>query len=168
MLLLVLSVLSTQYFQLILQKTYFMLVHAHSGLRWIALLLIVIAVFNALSKLKSSDYTEGSRKLNLFAMVFYHVQFLLGWILYFTSSKVLFFEGWMKANDGAYRFFNLEHSLMMTIAFVLLTIGHSKSKKAATPQKKHKIIATFYTIALILILAGIPWPFRSALGGSWF
>lgn len=142
-----------------------MLVHAHSGLRWIALLLIVVAVFNALSKLKSSTYTNGDRKLNLFAMVFFHVQFLLGWILYFTSVKVQFFEGWMK--EAMYRFYGMEHSLMMTIAFVLLTIGHSKSKKAEG-QKKHKIIATFYTIALILILAGIPWPFRSALGGSWF
>lgn len=144
------------------------LIHAHSGLRWIVLLLIVVAVFNAISKLKSSDYTNGDRKLNLFAMVFFHVQFLLGWILYFLSTKVLFFEGWMKANNGMYRFFNMEHSLLMVIAFVLLTVGHSKSKKADNPQKKHKIIATFYTIALILILAGIPWPFRSALGGSWF
>lgn len=146
-----------------------MLVHAHSGLRWIVLILLVVAVFNALSKLKSSTYTNGDRKLNLFAMVFYHVQFLLGWILYFFSTKVLFIEGWMKSatNGGMYRFFNLEHALMMTIAFVLLTIGHSKSKKAVA-GKKHKTIAVFYTIALILILAAIPWPFRAALGGSWF
>lgn len=146
-----------------------MLVHAHSGLRWIALLLIVIAVFNALSKMKSSTYTEGDRKLNMFAMIVFHTQFLLGWILYFTSSKVLFIEGWMKSttNGGMYRFYNLEHALLMIIAFVLLTIGHSKSKKA-DDSKKHKIIATFYTIALVLILAGIPWPFRAALGGSWF
>lgn len=142
-----------------------MLVHAHSGLRWIALLLIVVAVFNAFSKLKSSTYTNGDRKLNLFAMVSFHVQFLLGWILYFTSGKVNFNGSWMKVD--VFRFFGMEHTLIMTIAFVLLTIGHSKSKKAEG-QKKHKIIATFYTIALILILAGIPWPFREALGAKWF
>lgn len=143
------------------------LVSAHSGLRWIALLLIVIAVFNALSKRKSPTYTNGDRKLNLFAMVTFHVQFLLGWVLYFVnpSHKVQYFEGWMK--ETMYRFYGMEHVVMMTLAFVLLTIGHSKSKKAEG-QKKHKIIATFYTIALILILAGIPWPFRTALGGSWF
>lgn len=142
-----------------------MLVHAHSGLRWIVLLLLVAAVFNALSKLKSSTYTNGDRKLNLFAMVFYHVQFLLGWIMYFISVKVQFFEGWMK--ESMYRFYGMEHALMMTIAFVLLTIGHSKSKKAEGNQK-HKKIAVFYTLALILILAAIPWPFRSALAASWF
>jgi hypothetical protein len=144
-----------------------MLVHAHSGLRWIALLLLVAAVFNAISKMKSPTYTNGDRKLNLFAMVIFHVQFLLGWILYFVnpSHKVQFFDGWMK--ESMYRFYGMEHALMMTIAFVLLTIGHSKSKKAEG-QKKHKTIAIFYTIALILILAAIPWPFRAALGGAWF
>ena len=134
-----------------------------------ALALLFFAIVNAILKLKSGKYEKGDKMLNLFAMVFYHVQFLLGWVLYFFSTKVLFIEGWMKSatNGGMYRFFNLEHALMMTIAFVLLTIGHSKSKKAA-PGKKHKTIAVFYTIALILILAAIPWPFRAALGGSWF
>lgn len=142
-----------------------MLVHAHSGLRWIVLLLLVAAVFNALSKLKSSTYTNGDRKLNLFAMVSYHVQFLLGWILYFISGKVNFNGSWMKSE--LFRFFGLEHALLMTIAFVLLTIGHSKSKKAEGKQK-HKKIAVFYTIAFILILAAIPWPFREALFAKWF
>lgn len=142
-----------------------MLVHAHSGLRWIALILILVAIFNAFSKKSSGLYSEGDRKLNLFAMISFHTQFLLGWILYFTSVKVQFFDGWMK--QSMYRFFGMEHTLMMTIAFVLITIGHSKSKKAED-TKKHGIIATFYTIALLLILAGIPWPFRSALVGSWF
>lgn len=142
-----------------------MLVHAHSGLRWIVLLLLVAAVFNALSKLKSSTYTNGDRKLNLFAMVFYHVQFLLGWILYFTSGKVNFNGSWMKSE--LFRFFGMEHTLMMTIAFILLTVGHSKSKKAEGKQK-HKKIAVFYTLALILVLAAIPWPFREALFAKWF
>lgn len=148
-----------------MSKTYFMLVHAHSGLRWIVLLLLVAAVFNALSKLKSSTYTNGDRKLNLFAMVFYHVQFLLGWIMYFVSVKVQFFQGWMK--ESMYRFYGIEHALMMTLAFILLTVGHSKSKKAEGKQK-HKKIAIFYTLALLLILAAIPWPFRTALAASWF
>jgi len=142
-----------------------MLVHAHSGLRWIALLLIVFAVFNALSKMKSTNYTEGDRKLNMFAMIAYHTQFMLGWVLYFMSVKVQFFEGWMK--ESKFRFFAMEHALMMTIAFVLFTIGHSKAKKAEGAAK-HKKIAIFYTIGLIIVLAAIPWPFRAALGGSWF
>lgn len=141
------------------------MVHAHSGLRWLALLLIVMAVVNAFMKSKNTNYSDSDRKLNLFAMVTFHVQFLLGWVMYFTSAKVSFSSGWMKTE--LFRFFGMEHALLMTLAFVLLTIGHSKSKKAEG-AKKHKTVRTFYTIALILILAGIPWPFREALGGAWF
>ncbi len=152
-----------------LDKTKFImsgLIHAHSGLRWIVLILLVAAIFNAFSKKSAGEYKEGDRKLNLFAMIAFHTQFLIGWILYFTSNKVQFFDGWMK--DSMYRFYGLEHPLMMTLAFILITVGHSKSKKAKTSREKFGVIATFYTIALILILAGIPWPFRAALGGSWF
>ena len=70
--------------------------------------------------------------------------------------------------DALYRFFTVEHSLMMTIAMVLITIGHAKSKKKENDTAKFKTIAVFYTIALVLILAAIPWPFRTALGAGWF
>lgn len=141
-----------------------MLAHFHSGLRWIVLILIVYAIFNALSRKKTGMYNNGDKKINLFAMVTFHIQYLLGIIIYFfTSGKVNFNEGWMKID--LFRFYGMEHLLLMTIAFVLITMGYSKSKKA---QNKHKVIAFFYSIALILILAGIPWPFREALGGSWF
>lgn len=142
------------------------LLHAHSGLRWIVLILLVVAIFNAFSKKSAGEYKEGDRKLNLFAMIAFHTQFLIGWVMYFMSTKVQFFEGWMK--ESMYRFFGMEHALLMVVSFVLITIGHSKSKKENTSRGKFNVIATFYTIALILILAGIPWPFRTALGGSWF
>ena len=142
------------------------LIHAHSGLRWIVLILLVVAIFNAFSKKSAGEYKEGDRKLNLFAMIAFHTQFLIGWVLYFMSNKVQFFEGWMK--ETMYRVFGMEHALLMVISFVLITIGHSKSKKENTSRGKFGVIATFYTIALILILAGIPWPFRTALAASWF
>ncbi|MCO5258992.1 MAG: hypothetical protein M9916_02495 [Crocinitomicaceae bacterium] len=139
------------------------MIHAHSGLRWLVLILLILAVFNAFSKIKATSQSNGDKKINLFAMVTYHIQFLIGIALYFTSVKVNHDQGWMKID--IFRFFGMEHVLMMVIAFILITIGHSKSKKSATPNKT---IAVFYTIALVLILAGIPWPFREALGGTWF
>lgn len=141
------------------------MLHAHSGLRWLVLILLLVAIFNAFSKKNNSNFTAGDKKIYMFSMVLFHIQFLLGFVMYFTSGKVQFFKGWMK--EDVFRFFGMEHLLIMTIAFVLLTMGYSKSKKASG-AKKHKVIATFYTIALILVLAGIPWPFREALGGQWF
>ena len=47
--------------------------------------------------------------------------------------------------------------LMMIIALILVHIGSVKTKKAGTSAKKFKVAAIWYGIALILIIAGIPW-----------
>ena len=139
------------------------LVRAHSGLRWVVLGLLVYAIFNALRK--KDFYAKSDRLVNMFAMVSLHIQLVIGLILYFTSVKVSFVEGWMK--NQLLRFYGMEHILLMIIAIVLLTIGHAKAKRASEPSKKHKTILLFYAIGLILIIASIPWPFRQ-LGAGWF
>lgn len=142
------------------------LVHAHSGLRWIALILIIYAVYNAFSKKNNGTvWTDKDKKITLFAMIFTHIQLLLGLALYFTSPLVSFSEGFMK--NPVYRFYGVEHILLMLIAIALITVGYSKSKKATDNAKKFGAVATFYLIGLVLILAGIPWPFRN-LGAGWF
>lgn len=143
------------------------LTHAHSGWRWIVLILIVAAVVKMhVGWKKKRSFTEGDKKLGMFAMIAFHIQFLMGWILYFVSSKVGFFEGMMK--DTMYRFFTVEHVLVMTLAMVAITIGYSKHKKKESDMDKFKALAVFYTIALALTLVAIPWPFRQALGSEWF
>jgi hypothetical protein len=118
----------------------------------------------ALLKWRSNaPYTDGGRKLNLFTMISMHVQLLIGLALFFMSDKVNFSQ--MK--DAMYRFFSVEHTTMMLIAILLVTIGHSKSKKATEEAKKHKTIFIFYGLALLLVLAAIPWPFRG-WGNGWF
>jgi ABC-type dipeptide/oligopeptide/nickel transport system permease subunit len=104
--------------------------------------------------------------INLFAMISLHTQLLIGLILYFMSDKVKFVEGWMK--EASYRFYGMEHFLGMIVAIVLVTIGRKMAEKQSTDIDKHKKIRTFYTIALVIIIASIPWPFRTALGGAWF
>lgn len=139
---------------------------AHSGWRWIVLVLLVAAIVKMHMGWKGKKaFTTGDKKLALLAMIAFHIQFLFGWILYFLSGKVQFIEGWMK--NEVFRFYGMEHVLMMTIAMVLITMGYSKSKKKDSDVAKFKVIAVFYTIAFVLILASIPWPFRAALGGSW-
>lgn len=142
------------------------LVHAHSGLRWLALALLVFAIVNAILKLRSGKYEKGDKMLNLFAMVLLHIQILIGTILAFVSGKISYVEGWMK--NPQLRFFGLEHILLMVLAVTLITIGRKKAEKALEPAKKHKTILIWYTIVLIIIFAAIPWPFRTLLGGSWF
>jgi membrane protein DedA with SNARE-associated domain len=133
---------------------YSFLQHLHSGFRYIVLALILAAIIGALiGWIGQKPYTNGIRKLNLFALISAHTQLLIGIILYFISPLVQFTSDTMK--NPVSRYFTVEHWVMMIIAIVLITIGHSKSKKAATAEAKHKVIAILYFIALLIILVGI-------------
>jgi hypothetical protein len=144
---------------------YEILKHTHSGLRWVALILILLAIYNSIT---AKEFGKRQKLINLFSMVSLHTQLILGLILYFISDKVKFFDGWMKEPTGIYRFYGMEHLAGMLIAIALITVGYVKSKKGTTPAEIYKPIKLFYIIGLILILASIPWPFRANLGGGWF
>jgi hypothetical protein len=53
--------------------------------------------------------------------------------------------------------YNVEHPLIMILAVVFVTMGYSKHKKKLTSKPKFKMLAIFYTLALILVLSRIPW-----------
>ncbi|WKW46200.1 hypothetical protein P3875_10485 [Myroides sp. JBRI-B21084] len=130
--------------------------HAHSYIAYVALILLIVASVNALIGMASSkEFKAGDRKLALFALIFTHTQLLIGLVLYFVSPMVQSFSVAMK--DSNLRLYALEHPLINIIAVVLITIGFSKHKKAATNQAKFKSIAIMYTIGTILILSRIPW-----------
>jgi hypothetical protein len=145
---------------------YNILQSAHSGMRWLTLILLVVAVGNGLSKwLSKSEFTGTDRKINLFALIFTHIQILVGLVLYFISPRVNF-DGEIMA-DAVTRFFVIEHPLTMIIAAVLITIGNSRSKKMEGSTNKFKSTAIFFGVGLLLILSRIPWPFQD-LGAGWF
>lgn len=143
------------------------LLHAHSGLRWIVLLLLVITVVMAFMKWMSKDdgFSAGFKKLVTFNTIFFHIQFLIGVVLLFISPKVIFDADFM--SNKIARFYGLEHALIMLIAVVLVTIGGAKMKRLSEITKKYKTVFIYNLIALLLVLAMIPWPFRG-LGAAWF
>lgn len=129
---------------------------AHSGVAYLALLLLLIAAVNGIAGLVSKrNFTATDRKISLFALIFTHIQLLVGIILYFVSPKVQSMGIAMK--DAEMRLYALEHPLINVLAIVLITIGWSKHKKMAEGNAKFKPFAIFYTIGLILILSRIPW-----------
>jgi membrane protein DedA with SNARE-associated domain len=103
--------------------------------------------------LGKNPYTEFNRKTNLFALISAHCQLLIGIVLYILSPLVQFNSGTMK--NETTRYFTVEHWFMMIIAIVLITIGHSKSKKLALPEAKHRIIFIFYGIALLVVIGAL-------------
>ena len=141
------------------------LLHLHSGFRYVVSILLILSIILSFAGwFGKSAYTEGNRKLNLFTLISAHIQLLLGLVLYFVSPFVQFNSSTMKTD--ALRYWTVEHITMMIIAIVLITIGHSKSKKAVLPVAKHKTIAIFYTIALVIIVLAILASKRSFFGIS--
>ncbi|WP_149242086.1 cytochrome B [Dyadobacter sp. 32] len=136
------------------------LLRAHSGLRYVVLALLVAAIVVAFSKWQKSE--NGDSKLYLFALIATHTQLLIGLILFFMSPKVNF----DLIKEKVFRFYSIEHGFMMIIAVILVTMGKARAKKLAGGDK-HRTILVFYSMALIIILAAIPWPFRN-LGAGLF
>lgn len=146
------------------------LVHAHSGLRWIVLILILAAIVNAARSKTSGRYEKKDKLLNLFAMISLHIQLLVGLGLFFINAKgrIDYSEGWMAVRSA--RFYGMEHVLAMVVAIAIITMARSKvEKKLVGTRDKHQRIFVGYTIGLIIILASIPWPFSfwANLGGQW-
>jgi hypothetical protein len=129
---------------------------AHSGLAYLVLVVLIIAVINAFIGLASkSGFTNKDRKIGLFALIFTHIQLLIGLVLYFISPLGKAVLG--QISNPALRLTALEHPLINIIAIVLITIGWSRHKKLATSSTKFKSFAVFYSIGLVLILSRIPW-----------
>jgi len=57
--------------------------------------------------------------------------------------------------DSTTRYWTVEHLSMMIFAIVLITIGHSRSKKLTLPNAKHRAIAVYYILALLVIVLAI-------------
>jgi hypothetical protein len=144
--------------------------HAHSGLRWVALLLLLITIIKAFSGMSGNKvFTAGDKKLALFTLISMHTQLLLGLALYIIMVTRSGFDFGASMKDPLMRFFSVEHITGMIIAIALITIGNARSKRAITDKAKFKSLAIFFTIGLIIILAMIPWPFMQKFSHfGWF
>ena len=134
----------------------------HSLLRWAVLLFGFWAFFNSFTGYFGKRlYTANDNRSNLLFMISCDIQLLLGLILYFTNgwfSRLKDLGNNMK--DPYTRFFTMEHLTMMLLAWVLVHIGRAAVKRAGTDAAKHKRMLLYFGVALLLILAAIPWPFR--------
>jgi len=135
--------------------------HLHDTLRWLVLLSLVITLVKyAVGWLGRQRWEKADNLLGIVFTSLMDLQLLTGLVLYFFLSPVTKlamsdFGGAMKNAD--LRFYAVEHFAMMLIAVVLVHIGRAKSKKAKTDSAKFKTAIIFFLIALIVILAAIPW-----------
>ncbi|RYY95101.1 MAG: hypothetical protein EOO11_16550 [Chitinophagaceae bacterium] len=145
------------------------MLNAHSGLRWVVFILLLLAIFRH----ATAGNKPYGRKNGLLLTIFADIQLLIGLYLWFAGTwglQQIQSRGFGEVmKDPVARFFAVEHLLGMLIAIALLHIGKAQGKKAIPDASKHKRALIFYVIALLLILASIPWPFRViGAGRGWF
>ena len=122
---------------------------AHSGVRYLVLLLLIAVIIKSLMGfLGKKPFEKVDNILSLLLLIFTHIQFLLGLVLYFVSDIVKFNDQTM--SDKMTRYWTVEHTTGMLIAVVLITIARSTSKRMSDPVAKHKRLFIFNTIALIV------------------
>ncbi len=133
----------------------------HSYWAYIVLIILIIAVFNAIAGLRSKkEFKAKDLRVSLFTLIAVHIQLIIGFIAYYTST---FYETMRNVGMGEVmknselRKPLVEHPIMIIIAITLITIGFTKHKKKTTDSAKFKTIFIFYTIALLIILGMIPW-----------
>lgn len=143
-----------------------MLISLHSYLAYAVLLILILAVSNALKGwfTKKSEFSlDKDYRVSLLALILSHIQLLLGLAVYFTSASGFsaIQEFGMGGLNSAARMLAVEHPFVNILAIVLITIGWSTHKKVMEATAKFKKISIFYGLGLLLILSRIPW-------GQWF
>ena len=130
-------------------------------MRWVVLALIIATIFKAWSaKRNGSGFSAAQAKLGLFSMISLHVQLLLGLALYFMKGWASMLGSPGVMSSTVMRFFAVEHLVGMLIAILFGTLGHSLAKRAKTDELKNQRQLRYFLIALIIIIASIPWPIR--------
>ena len=148
------------------------LLHLHSLLRWVILILLVVAIVKSYAGMTAvKPFSAGDKKVGLFLMISAHTTLLVGLYLWFfgpwgvANIGNLGFGAVMK--DRVLRYYAVEHTAGMLIAIVLITIGRGVAKKRIPDAVKYKRTFWFFLIALVIILATAPWPFRAGIGRPW-
>lgn len=132
--------------------------HLHSGLAWLVLAALFVAiVYNLSGYLSKNPFTEKNRKIALVGLIAAHSQLVAGLIMYFVSPLGMENFSGAGMKDPLQRLYMLEHPIINILAIVLITVGYSRAKRLKLDSKRFASILIFYTLGLIFILSRIPW-----------
>lgn len=150
---------------------YSTLLALHSICRWLVLASLLFAIFRGLQGwLNKKQFTRIDNLVRHSTATIAHIQLILGIGLYFTSPLTNYFLNNFKVavHERDARFFGMEHSFMMLLAIIIITIGSAKSKRKQTDNDKFKTMLIWFTIGLIIIITSIPWQFSPFTSRPYF
>src|SRR5688572_25494222 len=118
------------------------LLHLHSLLRWVILLLLFVALYRSLFG-NRNVFSAGDRRTGLFLLISCDIMLAVGLVQWIKTSelglKAIQNNGMSAVMKNAVpRFFAIEHFLGMLIAIILVHIGYSYGKRALPDNVKHR------------------------------
>lgn len=150
---------------------YYMLLCLHSWLRWAVLGSLLFAVYIGVrGAQKKMRFSDTHKNIRLAALVACFAQFFLGLWLYSGSPITEMFWANTKEAiaDKVMRFWSIEHVAIIVLALAVISFGYYKSHQTKSERKKFTLMAMYYGIGLLIILAAIPWLASNGLGRPWF
>ncbi|MEL6339264.1 MAG: hypothetical protein AAGJ56_05385 [Myxococcota bacterium] len=143
----------------------------HSWLRWVVVFGGLAAVSLAIQGLVTgAEYRKPQKISGIVFLASTHTMLVLGFVLFFLSPTVNAALADMSAamKTKALRFWVVEHTTLMVLAAIAVTVGYSTAKRAEQSIAKHKRSLIGFGLGFGLILLGIPWPFRAEIARALF
>jgi hypothetical protein len=134
----------------------------HSWLRWAVVLLGLIATVRAIAGAMSGrSWLRADERLNRIFVGVLDLQMLVGLVLYFLLSpisKAALSDFGAAMSQPAMRYWAVEHWVGMVVGIALAHVGVARARRTADGAIRHRVVATFFVLAMIAILASVPWP----------
>lgn len=141
---------------------YHPLLVSHSWIRWVVILTGLIAVARGVAGWAGrKPWLAADGRAGLWFTISLDVQVLLGLLLYFAFSPITAaamddFGAAMR--NSMLRFWAVEHGFGAIVALGLAHVGRIRLRKTSDAVRRHKLAAIFFGLALVALLASIPWP----------
>jgi uncharacterized membrane protein YozB (DUF420 family) len=147
---------------------YHALLILHSLNRWLVLISLIYAIWTAWNGYRfNKPFSRSDDTLRHVTATISHIQLTLGLCLYVISPIVKFETG----GTGVFTehtFFSIIHTALMAISVVVITIGSARAKRIEADQLKFKTILIWFSVALLILLIAIPWPFSPLTSRPYF
>jgi len=148
---------------------YTFLLGVHNLLRWIIILFLVLNLIRHFAAI-NRPFVSIDKSLGLWLMFFAHLQLLIGLYQWFAGAYGLHDitnNGMAETmKNTTERFYTVEHTVSMIVAILLITIARGMYRKKLSDAKKHRRCILLYMLALLIILAMMPWPGMDEIGRS--
>lgn len=140
---------------------YVVMLTLHNVLRWVVIgtaVFALVRMFGGLLARRGWLMLDG--KAGQWFTIALDVQLVVGLLLYFVFSPITttaFANMGAVMSNSVLRFYVVEHILLMVVAVVLAHVGTMTARRAATDRARFMRGAIFYSLAVLSVVAAIPW-----------